>query len=372
MTARHRQRTGPTIVGHGRYGGVDITPSSRTTWSEVCDDVVGNYGGENPFVLQRTETVGGLLNYSHPSTSNYFKDCPVNFNPGGYIPVPSSASLITRVMSSTGPLTPSIYLPVSVFEFRDIPAMLRHAGNLLHKIKNPSGLNPLKEAGAATLAYQFGWGPLMQDIGKMLQFAALVQKKQEQLMKANSRDGIRRRISLGQASDELNSSSEIVWSTYGFLLGQKVIDQRTYKQWAVIHWKLRDPSQIGKPPTFRQAFDAALGTSKGYIPIEVWKAMPWSWAVDWFAGISDFMQASHNMLYYMPSRLSIMTYRKNVKSFSAYVSKSIPGLSITEGSVTTENKARAVHTPLQNISLRLPFMDNFKLSIIGGLTAARL
>jgi hypothetical protein len=108
----------------------------------------------------------------------------------------SLASLVNRVLATTGPLTPRVNLPLALFELKDVPQMLRHAGNLLHGLRSPSRLNKVKEAAAANLAYKFGWAPIIDDLGKLFDFSAAVRRKQRELKQANSSNGLRRRINL--------------------------------------------------------------------------------------------------------------------------------------------------------------------------------
>jgi hypothetical protein len=248
--------------------------------------------------------------------------------------------------------------------------MLRHAGDLLHKIARPSGLNPAKEAASATLAYQFGWGPLIQDIGRMMDLVNLVRKRQRQMSQAHSSRGIRRSVQLGSI-DSSSSGSEILSSTYGRIISQSWTGTKTCKTWGSVRWTVADPLQYGKQPSFEDAFNAALGTSKGYIPISVWKAMPWSWAIDWFAGISDIINANHNMVYYKPSSVCIMRTFTNTWT---YLPKGGPGdiWQISAGNSTIIWKTRSVHAPITRLRITVPFLDGFKLSILGSFTILAL
>lgn len=242
--------------------------------------------------------------------------------------------------------------------------MLKHAGDLLHKIVSPSGLNPAKEAAAATLAYQFGWAPLIEDIMKLLDFSDHVKRRQEILEKAHTEKGLRRRVDLGSESWSATGSTSI-WSTYGVFLSQSYTSDRGFKVWGVVTWKVRDPAAIGKKPTFMDAFNTALGFNKGMIPISVWKALPWSWMIDWFAGISDLLQARYNMIYYKPSRVSIMRTSFNNRTYKEFTQGSIL---VSQGRIEVTFKDRyANNSPSAAPNLKLPFLDNFKLSILGSL-----
>lgn len=365
MASRHREIIGPLLSGTGTYVGTPVGPFTAPSENVSCDDVIGDYGGLHPLTIDRYRRVGGYLNRKDRGDGTHFENCPAGYTADwGF---PTQPVTVSRILSQSGPLTPKVYLPVSLFEFKDIPGMLRHAGNLLHGISRPSGLNPIKEAGAANLAYQFGWKPLMDDIGKMLAVANNVAKKQRELAQANSKKGIRRRITLYNTRTVLYGTAT-VWSTYNIFVDSRYTTEKSAKSWATIRWTPRDLAPFPHQPSWRDGFDAAYGTSKGYIPIELWKAMPWSWAIDWFADLSNFLQASHNLIYYKPSPICVMTTGKNVRTY-----EEVRGTftTVTGGSVTSSTKRRVIMQPTPNVTIRLPFMDNFKLSILGSFAALK-
>jgi hypothetical protein len=248
--------------------------------------------------------------------------------------------------------------------------MIRHAGNLLHKISSPSGLNPIKEAAAANLAYKFGWAPLIEDLGKLLNFADAARSQQRNIEKAYSSKGVRRRVELG--TDTGSASGRIyVWSKYGYLLDPRWNASCTSRTWATVRWIVRDPSLYGYKPTFQEGMRTSLGLNAGHVPIAIWKALPWSWMIDWFTDISNVMQANYNSIYFKPYRLSVMRTSKTTiihegKTFSS-------ARFLTKGTKVVTYKYRHVNdNPSASPTLRLPFMDGYKLSVLGSLTALKV
>ena len=187
MPARTRYRQSDIQTGVITYAsGANPLYSSRVGKDETCKDIIGdmfNTDGtikDHPFDMltitargHRTTGVRGSGN-----SAAYF-DQKINSFPSAGSEIIISPSekdqLRVRLLASTGPLTPKVNLPLFIFELKDIPMMLKHAGDLLHKIKTPSRLSLDKEAAAATLAYQFGWAPLIQDLSKLINFSELVQ-----------------------------------------------------------------------------------------------------------------------------------------------------------------------------------------------------
>jgi len=263
-----------------------------------------------------------------------------------------------------------VHLPLFVYELKDLPMMLKHVGDLLHGIKSVSGLSPVKEAAASTLAYQFGWAPLLQDLGRLIDFSAAVKRRQTELEKAHSKTGLRRRISLG-TDNNYRQGKSYIWSSYGLTARPTWRTHESAVTWAVVWWKVRDPSQIGRKPTFNEAYDTALGLNPGHIPIQIWKALPWSWMIDWFTDISNVMTANYNLIYYKPSRLAVMRTSTSICRHNR-MTFGTDGV-ISAGTMWATYKDRWVNnSPSAAPVLKLPFIDNFKLSILGSLSILRI
>lgn len=372
MPARSRSRNTGNVSGGGTWGGSPIGYSYPTT-KEQCDDVIGNFGGNNPLDLVRRVYSGSFV--TKTSGTLQLQKCPsfmYTKTPGPPTMIPAVSSYLNRLLASTGPITPRVNLPLFVYELKDIPMMLRHAGDLLHKIRRPSGLDPTKEAAAATLAYQFGWAPLIGDLKKLLSFGDAVAKQQRVLRGAHSERGIRRRVSLGTDS-YYSGGTDSVWSVYGLFLTPQFNSELGAKTWGVVHWKVRDPNQVGKYPSWNSAMRSALGFNLGMIPITIWKAIPWSWLVDWFTDISSVLTANYNMVYYRPFRACIMRTAWNIRRYKAVPAGPGPDDVCTEGTVESTFKSRyPVNNPSPSVTLKLPFLDSFKLSILGSLTILRI
>jgi hypothetical protein len=360
-TSRTRSFSGFPEKGWRIIGGV-MTLTSRDNSFGSCDDVIGDFGGYHSLSIFRQDVSGSIYrSYLGPGGSQDW-EYPLPFTATTkYSGAPTASSYVNRVLAQTGPLTATVNLPVALFELKDLPRMLKHAGDLLHKIGSRSGLNPAKEGAAATLAYQFGWGPLIQDIGRMMNLVDMIDKRQRMLQQAHSTKGIRRKINLDNLTST-HSGGELRSSTYGRFINQDYEGTKNVRTWGTVRWVTRDPSLFGKKPSFKEAFNTALGLNPGYIPISVWKAMPWSWAIDWFAGISDLINAYHNMVYYRPSRICIMRTWTNTWTYPHCFDA---GGEVSQGSKIAVWKERTIHNPSLVPRIRFPFLDPYKLSILG-------
>jgi hypothetical protein len=282
------------------------------------------------------------------------------------------ASITTaRVIAQSGPNTPKVYSLTALAELGQILPMLKHAGDLLHKlITNPGSLTSPRVIASTTLAYQFGWGPLIQDLGRLMNFADLVSSRQRELQRLYDGEGIRKKLFCGTSSNTA-SGQETVVSTGGMLISPAWRLTQQHRAWATVHWKLRDPSQIGKEATWRDAWRSTYGFSGGQIPVQIWKALPWSWAIDWFSGLSDLLNAHQNMVLFKPSNVCVMCETNGTLVWKPYTS----GSNVFGGTTYTHQYKRRDARSLGSLAasnLRVPNLDAFKLSVLGSLAILAL
>lgn len=376
--SRNRVRDSSPAIGIGTYLGYPEV-WYRAGDRKVSTDVIGDFGGNHSLfigskqvrgsrvVLQTVSNIRtqidpelGLPTQLHDfNQSNWTNDF-------GY--QPTLDSYVNRLLAQTGPLTPNVQLPLALFELRDVPRMLRHAGDLLHKIRSLPYryLDPVKEAAAANLAYKFGWEPIASDLSKLLGFAEAVKRRQQQIRKANTDRGLRRKVHLDSFSMP-HSGNLTIWSTHGLYLSPSYEGIVTSETWGTVRWRVRDPNAYGTTPSFTEAGKINLGLQGGQIPIQLWKAFPWTWMIDWFADVSNILQANYNSVYYEPYRLSVM--RTTVDKFGhKQIPLGGPNDYLTEGEYVATFKQRyANNAPSTHWTLKLPFLDNYKLSVLGSL-----
>lgn len=383
-TSRSRSRTGSAMSGSMYNRGLKTT--QYATWpdySESCNDFVGFPDRDNPFFHKSSKITGGRLNGSSGGLPGYEpRDFPCNFCRVSQLTPDMSTSVMssysTALIARSGLSKPHVNIPVFIGELKDIPRMLKHAGDLLHKLKRPSELASAKEAAAATLAYQFGWAPLMSDIRKMINFHDIVTKRHQQIDNAfDNPKGTRRSTKL----DSMTSSSVYTGSrSYGASIGSHVVPtyiETTDEVWGVCWWKPTSRFRaLGSDAAKANAFREALGLNKRNIPLTVWKLLPWTWLTDWVVNVSDAIQAANNQVDYYPSRGTIMakrvsTYTINGLTFVWPGTAYAVSCSTFVNTVTTKQRLPVLYYGAIP-RMRLPYLDNFKLSVLGSLSILRI
>jgi hypothetical protein len=204
-----------------------------------------------------------------------------------------------------------------------------------------------------------------------LDFGDAVDKRLKQLGELNSGKTIHRRTKFGSIEGVLNDNP-YVHSTYAIIFSTPRITRWKAEGWGTIRWKLRDIGPLRRVPTWWEAFNSLYGLPVGEIPVQVWKALPWTWLTDWFANISEALEVSKNLVSYEPSHLCRMYKVTSTDTLAPVIlspSKQWLGMSIQH-----EGKYRDVLSihDITGVHLRVPFLDPFKLSVLGALTIVKI
>jgi len=217
MTREARHREDVDYSWGGSYGTYtrDYVSSSR-----VCDDFVGK-----PYVDSPLASV--VVKHLPVKVSGWRGAIPVtdfvpdNHEPGGMAVwpagVPSLSVAITKTLANTNPNRRTVDMPVFLFELLDLPKMLKSVGEDLIRLARKKGRPPKKSDKVTYLAgknleVQFGWVPLISDLGKMMDFQQIVAKRTEELQRLGSDKGLRRRFTVWEA-EELNTGHSTLQSS---------------------------------------------------------------------------------------------------------------------------------------------------------------
>lgn len=379
VTSRDRTLPASTADIVYTYHGSTIDTVTNDVNYQRCQDVIGNFPNDNPFELTRIVTTGGHMNWE--STFSGSGQIIAAFTPGqpsvnlsGYNTWLNSFDGQT-IAAATAPDRPAVNLVTDFLEFRDVPRMLKHAGDLLHGLKaeGPLYLTKAQNAASATLAYQFGWAPLISDVLKCLQFADIVSKRQRQLDDLALGKTIHRRVNFGEYTKSKFSASWPVHTALTISIYTPTNVSFKAKCWGTCRWRLRTPvSGPLPPPTWDKAFNSAFGTSLSEIPIQIWKALPWTWMIDWFANVSNALEVSKNLISFEPSAICRMVETTTLAEYSPQSPS--PTEVFDGGSRITTTKSRELYSTgsITGIHLHAPVLDAYKLSVLSSLAILAL
>lgn len=276
------------------------------------------------------------------------------------IGIPSAAADATKLLARTNPGRAEVSLPVFIGELRDLPHMVKSAGDFLLKRRK----NWFRSSAGQYLSWQFGWKPLMNDLRSIVTFQASVDARVKELERLYSKGGLKRRMKLGTWG-QASTSSVTMDSVLGTLVNARQSRFTQVERWGTVRWKPTVlPPSNSSDEMRRQAVKAVFGLS--IQAVDVWNLMPWSWLVDWCTNMGDFLEAHANRIPAAPGPVNIMTKRE-----TSYVwTRTNPNwVDWPYSSADLVEKQRYVGSGV--MSATLGFLSPRQMSILGALAVTR-
>lgn len=269
----------------------EVTVKNGEVW--VCDDVDPGWGTDNAFTLVKTKAdIGQISGAEYDSAGDVAKQ--FWGYPVGYRPIPPSAShwplpslyelhnLCVAVAARTSPNRSSVSVPTALGEMRDLPSLIQNAGHRL-----------LKAVAAGWLSWRFALKPMISDLRKLSLFTATVQKRFQQLERLSRRKYVTGWMPVESKEEQVGPTDVTIHSEGASVTGKRTV---TYKRkaWASIRWKLL----VQPPLDVKSRYDLAERLVTGitcYGALQTaWELQPWSWLVDWFWNVGEWLQANNN------------------------------------------------------------------------------
>lgn len=169
-----------------------------------------------------------------------------------------------------------------LWELRELPSLLKGTGDILAG----RARNPVSES---ILAANFGWIPLINDVRSMLNFAKEMNAHIERLLKAVREKRIEG--SLGTYDHSWQTLQGSRWASgYG---------KATYHLQHTANtstWGVAKINSINLPPYVSESaierINRALGHTWEQRPITFWNAVPFSWLIDYFFSVGEWIEAT--------------------------------------------------------------------------------
>lgn len=379
--SRTRTRTRPGSAGTrtlNYLGSISTDSRTPTIKKEVCTDSIGRTT-DHALLIERTDRTGAkLLNGSRTigtgpfiirSYSNWMADSMVAEISHLTTSMPSVGASATKLIARTNPGRTSVSIPNFLYELKDLPGMLKEVGDLrLGKLPSSA-----REFANWHLSLQMGWRPFFSDIRRMLAFRGTVDKRISELKRLYSKGGLKRRLILENVNaDESSNSFQGLDSGTGDSLLCKIDTSTHSRRWGTIRWV---PTSLpivpeNSPDYERYVRNIVLGlnTSLGNIDLVAWNAIPWSWLIDWYANVGDFIAANANAVPATHSTPCIMTQTTTVRRYTRTDSFKT-SYSGGDGVVGKVSKQRDLADA--TLTASLPFLTGRNLSILAALTVQR-
>jgi len=243
---------------------------------------------------------------------------------------------------------------------RDIPAMTQRLGR-----------NALAAVAKGYVTWRFAYKPLLNDLKTISKFTRSVVSRFEYLRKLSERKWVGKTVTLGSTSVDLPRESVMIHSEGAYISGYRYV-RVTRKEWASMRWKLL----CTLPPSVMARYDLADRLVKGVTSYETlqmaWELTPWSWLVDWFYGLGDYIAANNNTIPALPGGFCWMATDTATSSYAVISKPEWVTLSGAHFEKTTR-KIRlvpGVSSLIPPVPV-LPILTNGQASILGGLVLSR-
>lgn len=377
MALRYRERYIGTIPGGWleatAEGLNDIQVDDSFAEGEYTYDAVDNPGGMNPFLNVKHRLtfarITGKVGFGYKA-HNVPVNSRANFAgpPAGW---PTDTQAVTEFLARTNPSRASVDVFTFLAELKDLPKMVKSVGQ--HFLKKPNSFpDILKRFSGQFLNYQFGWAPLLSDLGKLVDFTEVVNNRVRELESLKSGKGLRRKYT---AFDVTEVHSDFSGDFYPVVVYSAECTARAdllsrYRKWVTGTWRPTSTTPI-------LSGDAQLELARSLVfghnisPKQVWDLMPWTWLIDWFSTTGDFIAANRNHIGATCTDVCVMTNAvgawTNVRlinnPYGAHL-KRIP-------SVGWEHKERQPASAVPSLEVKLPFLSGRQLSILSALAVVK-
>lgn len=369
MPSRTRTRLAYQNSGTAKVfvnGQLNSESSAGATFSDRCEDVIGDFGKDhrlrmNQWRIRKLDPYNGNTrsNAGDNTYVQYSGFVPSGFEAyTGHVTLPSIPSgLSTQVLSRTNPSRAYVDLPLFVYELRELPELIKFAGDTL-----------LKKGASAYLSYQFGWKPLLSDLRKSLDFASQFNKRAKEIKRILEKGGVTYTVKLGR-DNSIKSDRWVMSSLGADTIRADVMRFTSREVWGSVRWS---PDPTRAPPTTDEAImnlarRAVLGLTIDASTL--WNAMPWSWLIDWYSNMGDFFEANRNIVPVQPGNVTIMSQTSTISNVTP--ASSYPFL--TGGTMNLEyiSKDRDVFSGA-TLNAGLTMLDARQTSILAALGITRL
>jgi len=246
--------------------------------------------------------------------------------------------------------------------------MIKSLGDL---IRSPSNVLKPKGFAGEYLGVQFGWLPLIEDLQKLMAFQNYVLKRNKELSQLYSGAGLRRRLKFNDDTLSFPVTTDISLFPGAIVTATSSVTVKR-RNWGTIHWY---PTT---PPVYHPDDHSwnnltnrlVLGATPEGLAKGIWDVIPWTWLIGWFTNFGKYTLAHSWTVPANHSSGCLMQEAISTWTAGDAALKSATGRAYHYGQLTLSRKTRSVSSKV-TVGLNMPYIDMFRLSILGALFAQR-
>lgn len=357
---------------HATYG-----TSSRTVYDGdryVRDDVVGNFPHANGFKLVRTHQHNPTMTGRFPASGSLvfeYDQLPMQAGPA-FPASPFAAELSafqlsgyrTEILARTNVGVPSANVPQNIAELGDFAGLVTQTKALWS--------DALRLVALGYISWRWVVSPLVSDLKALADFSKTVSGRIKTLESLRDRGFHRKRVFLARGYHRVTGSPEIVESQDFLLYGTPTTVSQS-RVWGSVKWNLAPGVQL--PPDQRGIADFSAMIDLGYTTYNglrtLWELCPWSWFVDWFVKVGEFIDAHDGTVPCYSEDCCVMRMLTSTKTYS--ITGTPPGSITYDGTLVRQRheKQRYVVSGPAFPNLGFPFLDLGKYAILSALSIVK-
>lgn len=376
MTARNRARMIGMPGGTATWYDGTLSPqTSSYSLIETCNDIVGNYGGNNPFYLLRTSNLAWSLrgqtnvNGFGWKYNGYVRTSSPGAHLGPTTTAPTDNQAISEALAKTNPNRPHVDVPVFLAELRDVPRMMRYFSQIGYKMFRD---RPITSVAEAYLTWEYGIKLFMEDLFRMMDFTNATEKRLRELRNLQTgRSGLGRNATIWKDEAVFAPWNTVATSLYQESNNVSAVWHTLREVWASTRWvPTVDISSLSDEDLRARANRIVFGLDLSFATL--WEAMPWSWLIDWYTNIGDLMSLSRNTIPVSHEGSCVM--RRTTTRLKSLVKTSGPGVLSATNVGVSATRLELMRTPVTFGPLpefNLPFLNGKQLSILSAITVLK-
>lgn len=204
-----------------------------------------------------------------------------------YVSTPDDYTLPTLFFARLNPSNASVDVAAAAIEsIVELPGIIKNATEALGRKYN------ISDVGSLPISYLFGILPVVRMIQSLATLGEDIEKRMRQLDQLQSTEGRKIRMKLYTA----NATSESKWTDS--ISGSQILERKVTVAEISAIINDRIVNHVGGLRTKkRYSVDDVRKVLTSDRPIStLWEVLPWSWLVDYFLGIGEFLKATSNRI----------------------------------------------------------------------------
>jgi len=209
---------------------------------------------------------------------------------------PTADQLLIDLIRRSAPLQTEVSVPVLAAELIEVASLFRIVTT-----------NFVQLVGSGYLNYNFGIGPFLGDIQRLLKITDKIEGRIAEFNSLLGKGGLSRKINLGSFNTTSRLKKQYVSTSFAVITTADIVTDVECKIWGTIRWFPKDGTEIpiDKLKRFNLAVRSLLDLDD-FSWETVWQAIPFTWLVDYFVEIGPQLEAINVLDQFEPKHVCIM------------------------------------------------------------------